>query len=103
MITPLKTRNNSTDSLTVAARQRVIAAFRAASVSDRCIWFFSVFITFGGPQAHDHSLEDAKQRHRLPHGRGSATRDCRIPSRERKRPVHLVFQRLHHLWWAAGP
>jgi hypothetical protein len=27
------------------------------------------------------------QRHRLPHGRVSITADCRIPNRERKRPV----------------
>jgi len=26
-----------------------------------------------------------------------------FPSRERKRPVLLVFKRLHDLWWASGP
>jgi hypothetical protein len=62
--------------------------------TQECVRYNASSLALVDQQAHGHSVED--ERPKSANGRGSVRPDRRIPSRERKRPVLLVLQRLHH-------
>ena len=80
------------------------------ALSPANLFSFSVFITIGGPQAHGHSVEEVGSH------RGARTYACRVRTLantflansershecERGTQECVRYERLHHLFWAAG-